>query len=126
MSPTLEKGGPEGSIYQCPLNGWINEEIFMAWLEHFCKFVKPTRETLILLIIDSNGFHKTLKAFIFCRGKWIIVLTIPVHISHRLQPLGLTFFRPLKTVYNRKCNIFMKANGFEKLRPNDVAIKKPS
>jgi hypothetical protein len=35
MSPTLEKGGPEGSIYRCSKSGWINEELFMAWLEHF-------------------------------------------------------------------------------------------
>jgi hypothetical protein len=42
MNPTLEKGGLEGSIYRYSKNGWINEELFMVWLEHFSKFVKPT------------------------------------------------------------------------------------
>jgi hypothetical protein len=119
--PTLEKGGPEGSIYRCPRNSWINEENFMAWLEHFCKFVKISREEPILLIIDSHGFHKTFNAFNFCRDKYIVVLTIPPHASHRPQPVDLTFFSPLKTAYNRECDLFVKANGFEKIRPDDVA-----
>jgi hypothetical protein len=117
VSPPSEKGGPKGSIYRCPRNGWINEEIFMTWLEHFCKFLKPAGEELVLLIIDSNGFHKRLNVFIFCRDKWIIVLTIPPHTSHRLQPLGLTFFRPLKTAYIREAAYLWKRTDLKRKFP---------
>jgi hypothetical protein len=84
VSPTLVV---KDQIYRCPGNGCINEEIFMAWLEHFRKFVKRTRDGPIsFLIIDIHGFHKTLNAFIFCRDKWI-VLTIPPPNLKRWGPM---------------------------------------
>jgi hypothetical protein len=54
MSPTLKNGGPEGSIYRCPKNGWINEELFKAWLEHICKFVKNTLEQCFPTRVPRN------------------------------------------------------------------------
>jgi hypothetical protein len=35
----------------------------MAWLEHFSKFVNPTQEEQLLLIIDNHGSRKTMNAF---------------------------------------------------------------
>jgi hypothetical protein len=83
--------------------------------------VKPTREEPIHLITGNHGPLKTLNAFIFCLDKWVTVLTIPHNTSHRLQSLDLTSFGPLKTAYNRECDLFMKVNEFEQISSDDVA-----
>ncbi|XP_063217110.1 uncharacterized protein LOC134527951 [Bacillus rossius redtenbacheri] len=122
MSPTLKKGGPEGAIYDCSKNGWINEDLFIKWLEHFEAHAKPTKEDPVLLITDNHNSHKTLNAFNFCRDHGIVMITIPPHTSHRLQPLDLTFFGPLKNAYNRECDLFIKGNAFKRIREDDVAM----
>ncbi|XP_030767529.1 uncharacterized protein LOC115891239 [Sitophilus oryzae] len=54
------------------------------------------------------------------------MVSIPPHTSHKLQPLDLTFFAPLKNAYSRQCNLFLKSKISDeqkenKLTPYDVA-----
>lgn len=54
------------------------------------------------------------------------MVSLPPHTSHRLQPLDISFFGPLKNAYSRHCNIFMKnklkSDGREfKLTHYDIA-----
>lgn len=48
-------------------------------------------------------------------------MTLPPHTSHKLQPLDLTFFGPLKTSFNRECDLFLKAHPHEKITMYDLA-----
>ena len=121
MNPVLGRGGPEGSIYHCTTNGWINEDLFLVWLKHFTKFAKPSVEDPILLIIDNHGSHTSLVAYNFCKENGIVVVTIPPHTSHRLQPLDVTFYSGLKTAFNRECDTHMRLHLYEKITPYDVA-----
>ena len=43
----------------------------------------------------------------FARRNGIEFLTIPLHTSHRLQPLDRTFFAPLKTFYSQEADKWM-------------------
>lgn len=121
MSPVLQKGGPPGAAYACSKNGWSNEELFMDWLKHFHEHVRPNTEKPVLLILDNHYSHITLDAYDFCKNNGIIMLSIPPHTSHRLQPLDVTFFGPLKKAYNRECDVFMKVNHLKIIRPDDFA-----
>lgn len=38
-----------------------------------------------------------------------------------MQPLDLTFFGPLKTTFNRECDLFLKAHPHEKITMYDLA-----
>ncbi|XP_025410766.1 uncharacterized protein LOC112683809 [Sipha flava] len=105
MNILLEKGGPVGSIYACSKNGWINSELFLEWLKHFSKSVKPTSEDPVLLIMDNHCSHISLQAYEFCKANGICVVTLPPHTSHKLQPLNLTFFGPLKNAFNREFTV---------------------
>lgn len=121
MSPLLERGGPAGSVYTCSHNGWTNEDIFLDWLKHFKKIAKPSQEDPVLLILDNHGSHISLPSYEFCRENYIHVLSIPPHTSHRLQPLDISFFGPLKSVFNRECDKFMRSNTYKKITPYDIA-----
>lgn len=121
MSPQLEKGGPAGAIYKCSHNGWSNEELFLDWLKHFKDNAKPTEEDPVLLIMDNHGSHISLDSYEVCRANHIHVVSIPPHTSHRLQPLDLSFYGPLKKAFNIQCDRFLRANRFQKISVYDIA-----
>ncbi|XP_031330778.1 uncharacterized protein LOC116161535 [Photinus pyralis] len=121
ISPQLSSGGPDGAIYKCSDNGWINEDIFYSWLDHFKKHTKPTEDDQVLLVMDNHCSHKSLRMYDFCKQNFITVVTIPPHTSHRLQPLDVAFYSPLKSAFNRECDLFMKANQQAKITPYDLA-----
>lgn len=65
------------------------------------------KEDPILLILDNRASHIGLQVIDFCREKGIIMVSIPPHCTHRLQPLDISFFGPLKTYYSRSCDAWM-------------------
>lgn len=121
MSPLLERGGPAGSIYRCSKNGWSNDELFFEWLEHFNKHAHPSADQPVLLIMDNHDSHVSLKIYEYCRVNYIHVVTIPPHTSHRLQPLDISFFGPLKNEINKESDRFMRLNVQKKITPYDIA-----
>lgn len=121
MSPILERGGPAGSVYTCSHNGWSNETIFLDWLKHFQGTVKSSLEDPVLLILDNHGSHVSIESYEFCRENHIHMLSIPPHTSHKIQPLDVSFFGPLKRALNKECDKFMRASTYKKITPYDVA-----
>ncbi|KAB0805657.1 hypothetical protein PPYR_02627 [Photinus pyralis] len=62
MSASLETGGPVGAIYHCSDNGWINQDLFLTWLEHFKKHAKPSLDDPVLVATmekAESGFRCT-------------------------------------------------------------------
>jgi hypothetical protein len=121
MSPQLQKGGPVGAIYSCSKNGWINEELFVHWLQHFKNCVKPLSDESVLLILNNHASHIALRICNYCRYNGIILISIPPHTAHHLQPLDLTFYGTLKAAFNRECDLYLKRCAHEKITHNELA-----
>lgn len=121
MCPELQRGGPPGSIYCCSDKGWITDELFLEWLKHFQKHTKCSVEGKVMLVLDNHVTHSTLAAFNFCKENGIVCVSIPPHSSHKLQPLDVTFYSPLKTTFNAECCKFLRNNPHEQIRPSDIA-----
>lgn len=121
MSEQLKRNGPVDAIYECSTKGWMNEELFLTWLKHFKKHAAASKENPLLLLLDNHSSHCSLSAYEFCRQNGIIMLSFPPHTSHKLQPLDLTFFGPLKSAYSKECSLFMRQNVHQKITPFDVA-----
>jgi hypothetical protein len=115
MSPQLQKGGPVGAIYSCSKNGWISEELFFHWLQHFKNCVKPSSDDQVLLILGNHSGHISLRICNYCRYNGIKLVSIPRYTFHRLQPLALTFYGPLKAAFNRECDVYLKRYAHEKI-----------
>lgn len=49
------------------------------------------------------------------------MLSIPPHSSHRLQPLDVTFFGPLKKAYGKECDMYLKSRNLIKISPYEIA-----
>uniref|UniRef100_A0A2A4J4D1 Ig-like domain-containing protein n=1 Tax=Heliothis virescens TaxID=7102 RepID=A0A2A4J4D1_HELVI len=120
-SSALETDGPRGAVYRCSKNGWINEDLFVDWLKHFAEFTKPSENEPILLVLDNHASHISLRAYEFCKGNNIVMLSLPPHGSHRIQPLDVSVYGPLKAAYKQECNLFIKNQLGKKITQNDLA-----
>lgn len=93
---------PIGSIAAASPSGWINEEIFAQWFDHFISVVQPRmRPQPTLLILDGHSSHmKNLPVILKARQNNVKILSLPSHSTHRLQPLDVGFFKSLNTFYD--------------------------
>ena len=96
----LIKGGPQSCIGQCNRSGWINENLFLV-----CG---PKHK--ILLILDNHESHISLDVIDKAKSAGIVMLTIPPHTSHQLQPLDKSVFGPFKASYCRAMDNWMRSN----------------
>ena len=79
-------------------NGWMNNQIGLTWLK--TVFNKHTKDCSVdqyrLLILDGHGSHVTPEFNQYCLECSIIILCMPPHSSHLLQPLDVDCFSVLK------------------------------
>ena len=120
MNDRLMKGCPPGAIGYPSPKGWMTNEIFIKYMEHFIKHVKPLPTQKILLLLDGHQSHKTIEIIDLARANNITMITLPPHTSHRLQPLDVTFFGPLKTFYNREIDHWMLRNPGKRVSDYDI------
>jgi hypothetical protein len=83
-------------------NGWTNNEIGLIWLHLFDKHTKErTIGTHRLLVLDGHGSHVNPEFDQYCIDHNIVVICMPPHSSHLLQPLDVGCFAALKRSYGR-------------------------
>lgn len=109
MSPQLEDGAPSGTLFKCQENGWMTVDLFGDWMEHFITFAKPDPARKVLLIVDGHVSHThNLKALQMARDAGVVMLSLPSHTTHRMQPLDVAFFRPLSIYYGQEADKWMR------------------
>lgn len=101
------KGGPVNCIGTAHPSGWSNTVIFHNYLKHFITHAKPCLSNPVLLILDNHESHCSLEVVRLAKESGIIMLTIPPHTSHKLQPLDRSVFGPYKSYYNTACREWM-------------------
>ncbi|KAF1924058.1 DDE-domain-containing protein, partial [Didymella exigua CBS 183.55] len=81
------------------LTGWTNNNLALAWLDHFDTHARPVG-AYRLLIINGHKSHCLIDFQDRCKEKKIIALCMPPHSSHLLQLLDVACFSPLKRAYS--------------------------
>lgn len=117
----MTKGAPPGSKAVTHPSGWMTSENFERYLLHFIKFVKCNKEDKVLLILDNHVSHIAPGVLKICRDNGIVMLTIPPHTSHRLQPLDVSIYGPFKTYFNQACDDFMVNHPGQTITLKDIA-----
>lgn len=79
-------------------------------LEFLKENVQCTKENSMLVIMDNHKSHLSVQSLDFCKENGIIVLTLPLHISNRLQPLGHCGFGPFKRFFSSGVNSWIHSN----------------
>lgn len=94
---TWIKGGPDGACYAVSPSGWMQDDVFEKWIEHFIKNIKKINVKLpVLLTFDGHGSHLTYGTVKQALDNQIIIVCLPPNTSHALQPLDVGVFGPLK------------------------------
>ena len=111
FKPFMLNGAPCGSIGSANPSGWSNETIFVQFLHHFVKHVRPSVEKPVLLLMDNHESHVNIQVIDMAKRSGIILLTFHPHTSHKMQPLDRGVFGPFKSYYNEAMNNWMISPG---------------
>lgn len=107
-NPRYLQGTPPGTIDFVSDNGWVNSEIFLEWMKFFVKSVRPTQEQKCLLILDNHVSHRSLAVLEYASDNHIIILSVPPHCTHKLQPLDVSVYGPMGTYFERAVDKWQK------------------
>lgn len=89
-------GAPTGTVSGAKTFKWSNEIVFVQYLKHFIEHTKPSVDSP-LMILYNHETHISIETITLAKNIRIIMLmTLPLHISHRLQPLDCRVFCPIK------------------------------
>lgn len=102
--------GPPGCIGTSNPSGWMTKVEFGVFVKHFTKYVRCSKESPVLLILDNHDSHLSVSVIDFCKENGIVLLTLPPHCSHRLQPLDRSIFGPFKKFVNSQMDGWMKSH----------------
>lgn len=68
-----------------------------------------------MLILDNHGSHCTYKFMRLCLENNIILLYLPPHTSHILQPLDLSIFASFKSLYQKAARKLLRSGDFSRI-----------
>ena len=97
----MAKGNEEfpDMTYAATENGWMNSETFSNYFQHsFLPAIGKHRP--VILIYDGHSSHVSLEIIEIALNENVIILKLPPHTSHLLQPMDLAVFKPLKQEYD--------------------------
>ncbi|KAK3104138.1 hypothetical protein FSP39_024691 [Pinctada imbricata] len=113
-SSTLD--APQGTMWTYQERAWMCDILGTLWFKDvFLRNIGPKRPQL--LIMDSHGSHEVLGLIEEAVKENIILLALPPHTSHHLQPLDKSVFGPFAKAYDKACSQFMSED------PNHIVNK---
>lgn len=90
--PALASGAQSRSVVEVSESVYINSDLFVKWLRHFIAHVKPSNEQKVLILLNEHTtYSKNLTAITLVRNKCVLLLQLPGHTTHLLQPLEVSF-----------------------------------
>lgn len=114
------RDAPTGSAGAANASGWMLDVHFVEFSHYFVKFVRPSKERSVLLVLDNHESHLSIEALDYFKANGVCVLSFPPHCSHRLQPLDRTVFGPFKKFYNSFVDSWMTNNPGKTMTIYDI------
>ena len=102
MKAELMDAAPAGSLAFCEGSGWMTCDLFRHYLEHVQKHASASCNNKMLLILDGHSSHtKSLEVLDYASANGIIMLSLPPHTTHKMQPMDVAFYKPFQTYYDQ-------------------------
>ena len=91
-------------------NGWSNKAFGLKWLQEVFKpNTRPqSSRTWRLLIFDGHSSHVNLQFINWAFNHKILLLVLPPHSTHKLQPLDASLFGLLAIEYQVQLNTWLQ------------------
>lgn len=99
----------EEAFFASSANGWSSDAFGINWLQRiFQRYTaKKAGNRRRLLLVDGHSSHVNMRFIDLCDQLRILVLILPPHSTHRLQPLDVGLFSPLSRFYTDGLNKLM-------------------
>ena len=110
LTPDVSKF-PDGTSIQCSPSGYIDQDIFLKFLQHFNEHRVHVEGKKCLLFVDGHKSHVTIEAAEFCVEQGIELICLPPHTTHRLQPLDTHYNKILKQKWADILSRYLSADG---------------
>ena len=88
--PHWATDAPPGSLILANDSGWMDKETFPKALTHFISHMGASEQNPQLLVFDNHCSHITLQVINIARENGVVIVTLPAHCSHRMQPLDVS------------------------------------
>ena len=111
----IPSGSLENDVYASFNESAYMEEVqFQQWLSLFIKDVKPMRTRYgvvhpVLLIIDGHSSHVNLTTSLTAACHDIVLLCLPSHMTHLLQPNDCALNKMMKDNLQAKVTLLVEA-----------------
>lgn len=92
------------------LLGAKNAEHFLQYVKFFQLNVRANVDNPVFLILDNHESHLSIAGLDYCKENGIVVLSLPPHCLHKLQPFDRTVFGPFKKAVSSQCDNWCKNN----------------
>jgi hypothetical protein len=106
QSSWLDEMDDDTAYFAASTNGWSCDALGLQWLEKI--FDRHTKAKAgrgrRLLIVDGHSSHINMRFLDTADRLRILVLILPSHSTHRLQPLDVGVFSALSTAYTNQLN----------------------
>lgn len=112
--------GPPGSKGGANPTGWTKEPHFVDFLRHFVAHAKCSKQKPCLLLLDNHSSHLSIDGLNFAKANSFIMLSFPLHCSHKLQPLDRSVYGLLKRHVNSVSDSWMRNNPGKTLTIYDI------
>ncbi|KAA5648665.1 hypothetical protein F3G58_33405, partial [Pseudomonas aeruginosa] len=108
--PEFEDGMPPGSkLFMSQKSAYIISEIFLEWLKTHFVPRKPAGK--VVLLLDGHSTHSnSVEMLEYAIQNDIILVSMPSHTSHYLQPLDRSVFKPLKHHFYEQSRLWLIHN----------------
>ena len=113
-NPSWMEGGPHGCMFSVSNSGWMESAQFSEWfIQMFLPATKLLRLTApVVLLLNGHGSHVTLELVTEAAKQNTIIICLPPHTTHILQPLDVSVFKSVKHVWVQLLKEF-KSEKFE-------------
>lgn len=85
-------------------SGWMKGGHLLELNKTLCGIHKCSTERPCLLLLDNHKSHLSVSGLNYAEENGIVMLSFPLHCSHRLQPLDHTVYGHLKRHVNTVCD----------------------
>ena len=97
--------GPDDALYAKSESGWVDSELFFAWMKKLF-LVHAVSQRPVMLLVDGHASHVTMDLIELARDNNVILFCLPPHTTHLLQPLDVSVFKSLKDHFYRSLRAF--------------------
>ncbi|KAJ0173951.1 hypothetical protein K1T71_010097 [Dendrolimus kikuchii] len=114
------RDGPTDCIGAGNSSGWITNDEFLIFIQHFIKHVRPSKETPVLLVLDNHSSHLSVPTLDLAKENGVVMLSFPPHTSHKSQPLDVSVYGPFKRYMSSTQDAWMRNNAGKTMTIYDI------